>query len=221
MIVTPVAKVPSALRKSRESNPSPAVLRTGAAWLPTVPSCAMSSTTAAPSERRIGRQSERHPAIDSAVDVPGQHVMGIGRMDVAKRALDRVSLVDGTPAGRSEKQVYRLGAEGRGKGAIAAVARPLLDARHDSGLGYPRRLIAPAQHDCLRRIGECGRFGEMDLDIGEIGDVSAGIGAEPVAGRSGEMLDRAAGDAERDAGDGKGKQADCRKLIQGPGIDFA
>src|ERR1700724_2479612 len=105
MIVTPVPKVPSALRKSRESNPSPEVLRTGAAWLPTVSSCAISFTTAAPSERRIGGQSERPPAIDRAVDVPGQHVMGIGGMDVAKRALDRVSLVDRSPAGRSEKQV--------------------------------------------------------------------------------------------------------------------
>ena len=35
------------------------------------------------------------------------------------------------------------------------------------------------------------------------------------------MLDRAAGDAERDAGDGKGEQADRRKLVQGPGIEFA
>src|SRR5437870_1532771 len=135
MIVTPVAKVPSALRKSRESNPSPEVLRTGAAWLPTASSCAMSSTTAAPSERRIGRQSERHPAIDRTVDVPGQHVMSIGRMDVAKRALDRVSLIDGTASGRGEKQVDRLGAEGRGKGAVAPVARPLLDARHDPCFG--------------------------------------------------------------------------------------
>src|SRR5258705_211104 len=127
MIVTPVAKVPSALLKSRESNPSPVVLCTGAAWLPTVSSCPMSSTTAAPSDRRIGRQSERHPAIDC----------------------------------------------------------------------------------------------EVDLDIGEIGDVFAGISAEPVAGRHGEMLDGIAGDTERDAGDGEGKQADGRQLIQGPRIDFA
>src|SRR5439155_18770933 len=162
MIVTPVAKVPSALRKSRESKPSPEVLRTGAAWLPTVSSLAMSSTTAAPSERRIGRQSERHPAVDRAVDVPGQHVMGIGGVDVGKRALDRVSLVDGTASGRGEEQVDRLGAERGGKGAVTPVARPLLDARHDSGLGYPGRLIAPAQHDRLRGVGECCRFGEVD-----------------------------------------------------------
>src|SRR5439155_21530956 len=135
MIVTPVAKVPSALRKSRESKPSPEVLRTGAAWLPTVSSSAMSSTTAAPSERRVGRQPEGHPAVDRAVDVPGQHVMGIGRMDVAKRTLDRVSLVDGTPAGRGEEQVDRLGAQRRGKCTVAPIARPLLDARHDPGLG--------------------------------------------------------------------------------------
>src|SRR6266446_10417104 len=105
MIVTPVAKVPSALRKSRESKPSPEVLRTGAAWLPAESSC----STLTSSERGIGRQSQRHPAVDRAVDVPGQHVMGIGGMDVPKRALDRVSLVDGTTAGRSEKQVDRLG----------------------------------------------------------------------------------------------------------------
>src|SRR6266851_10439052 len=94
MMVTPVAKVPSALRKSRESKPSPEVLRTGAAWLPINSSFGISFATAAPSERRVGRQSERHPAVDRAVHVPGQHVMGIGGMDIAKRALDRISLIE-------------------------------------------------------------------------------------------------------------------------------
>src|SRR5882762_2035893 len=122
MIVTPVAKVPSALRRSRESNPSPEVLRTGAAWLPAA-SCSM----AGPLEGRVGRQPERHPAIDRAVDVPVQHIMGIRRMDVAEGPLDRVSFVDCTTAGRGEEQIDRLGAQGRGKGAVTAVARPLLD----------------------------------------------------------------------------------------------
>src|SRR5216683_6744540 len=115
MIVTPVAKVPSALRKSRESKPSPEVLRTGAAWLPINSSIGISFATAAPSERRIGRQSERDPAVDRAVDVPVQHIMRVGGVNVAKRALDRVSLIDRTPAGCGEEEVDGLGAERRGK----------------------------------------------------------------------------------------------------------
>src|SRR6267378_983906 len=99
MIVTPVAKVPSALRKSRESNPSPAVLRTGAAWLPGA-SCSMAGS----SEGRVGWQPERHPAIDRTVDVPVQHVVCIRRVDVAECPLDRVSFVDCTTAGRGEEQ---------------------------------------------------------------------------------------------------------------------
>src|SRR6516165_9324212 len=114
MIVTPVAKLPSALRRSRESKASPAVLRTGAAWLPE-----KSSDTATPSERCIRRQTERHPAVDCAIDVPVQHIMGIGRVDVAKRALDRIELIDRITAGGSEQEVYRPGAQGRGKGAVA------------------------------------------------------------------------------------------------------
>src|SRR5215472_7769802 len=114
MIVTPVAKLPSALRRSRESKASPEVLRTGAAWLP-----GSSFSTTAPSERRIRRQSERHPAVDRAIDVPVQHVMGVGRVDVAKGALYRVRLVDRTTAGRSEQQIDRPGAQCRRKGAVA------------------------------------------------------------------------------------------------------
>src|SRR5467141_4785325 len=125
MIVTPVPKVPSALRKSRESKPSPEVLRTGAAWLPINSSIGISFATAAPSERCIGRQPERHPAVDRAVDVPVQHVMGVRRVDVAECPLDRVPLIDGPAAGRGEQQVDRLGAQARGKGAIAPIARPL------------------------------------------------------------------------------------------------
>src|SRR5437899_10638036 len=89
MIVTPVAKVPSALRKSRESKPSPAVLCTGAAWLPAA-SCSM----AGPLEGRVGRQPERHPAVDRAVDVPVQHIMGIRGMNVTEGPMDRVSFLD-------------------------------------------------------------------------------------------------------------------------------
>src|SRR6516165_9541161 len=123
MIVTPVAKAPSALRKSRESKASPEVLRTGAAWLPE-----KSSSTIVFSERRVGRQSKRHPAVNRAVDVPVQHIMGVGRVDVAKRALDRVHLIDRIASGGSEQQVDRLGTQGRGKGAVAPIAGPLLDA---------------------------------------------------------------------------------------------
>src|SRR3984893_12832737 len=93
MIVTPVAKVPSALRKSRESKPSPEVLRTGAAWL-----AEASCSPAGPLERRVGRQPERHPAVDRAVDVPVEDVMSIGRVDVAECPLERVSRVDRAPA---------------------------------------------------------------------------------------------------------------------------
>src|ERR1700736_1487035 len=149
MIVTPVAKEPSALRKSRESKPSPEVLRTGAAWLPTSSSLEISFATAAPSERRVGRQSERHPAVDRAVDVPGQHIMGIGCVNVAECALDRVSFINRAAARRCEQQVDGSCAQGRRKGSVAPIARALLYAGHDPGLGDPGCLVAIPHHDRL------------------------------------------------------------------------
>src|SRR5215469_6830182 len=118
MIVTPVPKLPRALRKSRESNPSPEVLRTGAAWLPE-----KSSSILRPSERRIRRQSERHPAIDGTANAPIQHVVGVGRVDVTECPLDRVPFIDCASAARREQQVNGFGAQGRGKGTVAPVTR--------------------------------------------------------------------------------------------------
>src|SRR6516162_5938740 len=137
MIVTPVAKLPSALRRSRESKASPPVLRTGAAWLP-----AKSSSILRPSEWRIGRQSERNPAVDCAANTPIQHVVGIGRVDVAECPLDWVSFIDGTPAARGEQQVNGLGTQGRGKCAVTPVAGALFYAGDHPGFGDPRRFVA-------------------------------------------------------------------------------
>src|SRR5499427_630317 len=216
MIVTPVAKAPSALRKSRRSNLSADVLLTRALWLPWI-----SSFTAAPSQRRVGRQPERYPAIDRPTDVPVQHVMRIGSMDVAEGALDRVSLVNCGASAGSEKKVDRLGAQARGEGSVSAVAGSLLEAWHDARLGDPRRLVTITQHDRLRRVGQRRRLGEMLLDIREVGNVPAGVRTEPGTGRFREVLDRASGDAERDAGDGKAKKAHRRQLVQGPRIELA
>src|SRR4029077_10835054 len=88
MIVTPVAKEPSALRSSRELKPSAEVLCTGALWL--AGRSFGTLTSALGLERRIGRQAERDAAVHGPVDVPVQHVMRIGGVNVAERALQRI-----------------------------------------------------------------------------------------------------------------------------------
>src|SRR6516164_3867210 len=203
MIVTPVAKVPRALRKSRVSKPSPEVAFTGAAWLPGCSGsgsgisglraavCSLSVRTSIPtvfSERHFGRQAQRYPAINRAIDVPGEGVMGIGRMDVAESALDRVLRIDRAAAACAEQNIDRPGTQCRGKGTIAAIARLLLEARHHPGLGDPRRLVAIAQRDRLGGVGRCRRLGEMHLQVSEIGEVPSGIDTEPGSRRLREVL---------------------------------
>src|SRR4029077_1274276 len=95
MIVTPVAKEPSALRNSRELKPSAEVLCTVAPWLPGRSFGTLTSSTfglafrvrAWGLERGIGRQAQRDATVHGAVDVPVQHIMRIRGVRVAKRAL--------------------------------------------------------------------------------------------------------------------------------------
>ena len=61
----------------------------------------------------------------------------------------------------------------------------------------------------------------MDLQCREIGEVAAGIVAGAGARRLGEILDRALRDAERDAGDAEGEQADRRQPVQHRRVDLA
>src|SRR5579863_5190434 len=95
MIVTPVAKEPSALRSSRELKPSAAVLCTVALWLPGRSFGTLRSSTfglalrvrARGLEGGIGRQAQRDATVHGAVDVPIQYIMRVRGMRVAERAL--------------------------------------------------------------------------------------------------------------------------------------
>src|SRR5579863_2172642 len=112
MIVTPVANEPSALRSSRELKPSAEVLCTVALWLPAMPPVGMSFGTLTSSicrfwrlERGIGRQTQRDASVHGAVDVPVEHIMRIRGVDVAERALQRVSRINRAAAGRREENI--------------------------------------------------------------------------------------------------------------------
>src|SRR5665213_3683152 len=140
MIVTPVAKEPSALRNSRALKPSAEVLCTVALWLPgsspgngadTLASSTLGlvgrlgrgvSGEAADLEGGIRRQAERDATVHSPVNVPIQHIMCVGGMDIAECPLERVLRIDRAAAGCGEQDVHRLGAQSRGEGAVAAIA---------------------------------------------------------------------------------------------------
>ena len=55
--------------------------------------------------------------------------MRVGGVDVAERALQRVSCINRAAAGRLEQDVDRPCAQRRGIGAVAAIAGALLEAR--------------------------------------------------------------------------------------------
>src|ERR1700735_502295 len=146
MIVTPVAKEPSALRSSRALKPSAAVLCTVALWLPgsSVDTCFPRFDTL---ERRIWRQAKRDAAVHGAVDVPIQHVMRIRGMHVAECALQRVPRINRAAAGCGEQQIDRLGAQHRRKGAVAAVAGALAEVRYAAFGDAVGCRVAIAEHD--------------------------------------------------------------------------
>src|SRR3984957_17422885 len=141
MIVTPVAKEPSALRSSRELKPSAEVLCTGALWLPGR-SFGTLNSSALGLERRIGRQAERDAAVHGPVDVPVEHVMRIGGVNVAERTLQRVACINRAAAGCAEQHVDRLGAQAGGEGAVAAVACALGKIGGRAGGGAGRGPVA-------------------------------------------------------------------------------
>src|SRR5580698_980741 len=151
MIVTPVANEPSALRSSRELKPSAEVLCTVALWLPVISPEIMSFGTLTSSicrfwrlERGIGRQAQCDAPIHGAVDVPIQHIMCVGRVHVAERALQRVPRINRAAAGRREENIDRLGAQRRGKRAVAAITGALAQVGHAALAHRARRLVAIA-----------------------------------------------------------------------------
>src|SRR5277367_731056 len=93
MIVTPVAKEPSALRNSRALKPSAEVLCTVALWLPGRSVDTPTSLTVG-LERRIRRQTKRDATVHGPVDIPVQHVMRVRGVHVAERTLHRVPCID-------------------------------------------------------------------------------------------------------------------------------
>src|SRR5579863_130374 len=168
MIVTPVANEPSALRSSRALKPSAEVLCTTAWWLPGI-SCDTGTSSNSRLERRIGRQAERDAAVHRTIDVPVEVVMRVRGVHVAEGALQRVARIDRAAAGGLEQDVDRLGAQGRGIGAVAAVAGALLEARQPALADDAGRLVAIEQDHGAGRVGDSGCFREVDLQGDEIG----------------------------------------------------
>src|SRR5581483_4031802 len=104
-MVTPVAKVPSALRNSRASKGAAVC-----AWACAGPGMAGSrGCDIGRSEiGRVGRQAQGDAAIGDAVRIPVDGVMPVRRMDVAPGALQRIAFIDGAAARRGEDDVDGL-----------------------------------------------------------------------------------------------------------------
>src|ERR1700761_5674340 len=101
MMVTPVAKVPSALRKSRGSI---AELSLASSLAGSVGCFGASDIHRASKRQVFGRQAERHPAVIGArrIEVEGQ--MRVDRMGVAELALQRAGQKQAARAAGGEQQ---------------------------------------------------------------------------------------------------------------------
>src|ERR1700760_3448878 len=108
MMVTPVAKVPSALRKSRGSIAELSLANSLAGSV----GCFGASGIQRTSKRQVfGRQAEHHPAVIGARRVEIERQMRIHRMGVAELALQRARQKQAAGAAGGEQQRHRLGAE--------------------------------------------------------------------------------------------------------------
>src|ERR1700691_6538634 len=106
MMVTPVAKVPSALRKSRGSS----------AELPLESSLAVSGSGTCVglsfivSQRQVfGRQAKRDPAVLGARRIEVEGDVGVDRVGIAELPLQRAGNINPARAARREQERNRLG----------------------------------------------------------------------------------------------------------------
>src|ERR1700722_17394687 len=115
MMVTPVAKVPSALRKSRGSS----------AELPLASSLAVSGSGTCVglsfivSQRQVfGRQAQRDPPVIGARRIEVEGDVGVDRMRIAELPLQRAGHVKAARAARRKQKRNGLGAKVDRKGAV-------------------------------------------------------------------------------------------------------
>src|SRR5580692_4124761 len=148
MMVTPVAKVPSALRKSLGSS----------AELPLESSLAVSGSGTCVglsfivSQRQVfGRQAKRDPPVIGARRIEIEGDVGVNRMRVAELPLQRAGHIKAAGAARRKQQRNRLGAEVDRIGAVP----PLLRLGDHTGNMPAPRLAKPLDtggaHDQARR----------------------------------------------------------------------
>src|SRR5439155_367211 len=126
-MVTPVAKVPSALRKSRGS----IVELSLASSLAGSAGCLGASDIHLASERQVfGRQTKSYTSIIGSRRIEVECEVRIHRVRIAKLALQGTGREQTAGAARCEQQRHCLGAQVHRKGAIAPQSRLGRDIRN-------------------------------------------------------------------------------------------
>src|SRR5450756_782541 len=145
-MVTPVAKVPSALRKSLGSMAelSLASSLAGSGSM----GCFGASVIPSASERQVlGRQPQRYPAVIGASRIEIECDVRIDRVGITKLPLQRARREQSPSAARGKQQRYGFGAEIDGIGPIASRLGLCGDIRHVAAPGVGHRLDARGAHD--------------------------------------------------------------------------
>src|ERR1700722_15939682 len=107
MMVTPVAKLPSALRKSRGSI---AALSLASSLAGSAGCFGASDIRQASKRQGFGRQAERHPAAIGACRIEIESEMRIYRVGIAELPLQRPRQEQAARAARREQQRHGFGA---------------------------------------------------------------------------------------------------------------
>src|ERR1700719_2196302 len=173
MMVTPVAKVPSALRKSRGSS----------AELPLESSLAVSGSGTCVglsfivSQRQVfGRQAKHDPPVIGARRIEVEGDVGVDRVRIAELPLQGAGHIKAARAACRKQERDGLGAEIDGKGAVAAHFGLGRDIRTMSAPRIHQRLDTGRTHDQPRRVDLGGSLRDLDLRRLEVAQFGAVIG---------------------------------------------
>src|SRR5579863_1660324 len=162
MTVTPVAYVPSALRKSRGSM-AELPLASSLAGSGSV-RCFVESFILSASKRQVfGRQAERDAPVIGAGRVEVEGDVRIDRVGVTELPLQGARGVESSRPACGKQQRHRLGAEVDGVSSVAA--RPGFggNIRNVPAAGLDHRLDTGRTHDQARRVDLGRGFRNLDL----------------------------------------------------------
>src|SRR5882757_2775595 len=167
-IVTPVANVPSALRKSRGSIAELSL----ASSLAGSAGCLGKSDIQPASKRQIlGRQAKRYPSVVGPRSIEIECEVRVHGVRIAELTLQRSRSEQAAGAACRKQKRHGIGAQIDRERTVAPQFRLLRNVRNIATPGFRKYLNAVGAHDQARGIYLCRCLGDLDLCALQVADL--------------------------------------------------